>query len=64
MSDSDPDAFGHALMDHFRGKDTYEILERDDGFFDSADIGKIYFSEYRDWAANKTSPKFRERQSA
>ena len=49
MSDSDSDAFGHALMDHFRGKQTYQIVERDDGFFDSADIGKIYFSEYRNW---------------
>jgi SAM-dependent methyltransferase len=51
LPDSDSDAFGHALMDHFKGKETYEILERDDGFFDSADIGKIYFSEYRNWTA-------------
>ena len=49
MKDSH-DAYGHQVYDRLKGKDTLEIVERDDGFFDGARGGsKYYLSEYKDW---------------
>ena len=42
------DAFGTALMDCFHGKETYYIVERDDGFADPGSLTQ-YFTEYPDW---------------
>ncbi|UCG24090.1 MAG: class I SAM-dependent methyltransferase [Chloroflexota bacterium] len=43
------DAFGHELLDHLAGKETWEIIERNDGYFVSSLGAKLYFSEYEDW---------------
>jgi SAM-dependent methyltransferase len=47
----DRDAFGHMLMDHFNGLDTDEIIEREDGLFDSTNGPRLYFSDFQDWPA-------------
>lgn len=49
MVKNEHDAFGHELLDHFNGKDTFEIIERDDGFFNISPGAELYFSEYDDW---------------
>jgi len=43
------DAFGQEIWAHFRGKDSFEIIERDDGYFDASSGAKVYFSDYGDW---------------
>ena len=44
------DAFGQELLDYYRGKETVEIIERDDGYIDGGAFGlKSYFSDYKDW---------------
>lgn len=43
------DAFGHAIYDYFKGKGGFEIVERDDGFFDVSGGPTVYFREYEDW---------------
>jgi len=42
------DAQGHIFYDYFKGKGAYEIVERDDGYFD---VGNpvLYFAQYSDW---------------
>jgi SAM-dependent methyltransferase len=47
---SEEDAFGHALLACHRGKEVNEIIERDDGFFDSMST-KGYFSDYEAWSS-------------
>ena len=44
------DAFGHEMYDYFRGKGGYEIVEREDGFFDISGGPESYFSEYDEWS--------------
>ncbi|MCW4039704.1 MAG: class I SAM-dependent methyltransferase [Candidatus Bathyarchaeota archaeon] len=44
------DAYGQALLAHYQGMPSFEIVERDDGYFDVSSYGtKTYFSEYPDW---------------
>ena len=43
------DAFGHEIYDYFEGKGSFEIIERDDGYFDLSRGAKVYLSEYEDW---------------
>lgn len=45
----DHDAFGHMLFDYLNGVDAQEIIEREDGFIDSSNDLKYYFSDYPDW---------------
>jgi cyclopropane fatty-acyl-phospholipid synthase-like methyltransferase len=45
------DAYGHEVYDHLLGKGGFEIVERDDGYFDATPGPRMYFSEYRDWPA-------------
>jgi len=42
------DAYGQELWAHHSGKESSEIIERDDGYVDMLDP-QVYFSEYRDW---------------
>ena len=49
MALKDHDAFGHMMYDHFIGKDSYEIIERDDGFFSISSGSKLYFSPFEEW---------------
>ena len=43
------DACGHEMCDYLAGKRSFEIVERDDGYFDLSGGAKTYFSEYKDW---------------
>jgi len=43
------DAFGQEIWAHFKSKDSFEIIERDDGYFDASSGTKVYFSDFRDW---------------
>jgi SAM-dependent methyltransferase len=42
------DAHGHALYDYLKNKNGNQIVERDDGYFDSFGT-EIYFSQYDEW---------------
>ncbi len=42
------DAFGKLLLDLYRGKKEFEIIERDDGYFD-AFAAEGYLSQYKEW---------------
>jgi len=43
------DAYGQALRAHYCGKNSFEIVERDDGYFSVSYGAKLYFSTYNDW---------------
>ncbi len=43
------DAFGHEIYDYFTKKRGYEIVERDDGYFDLSTGPRPYFNEYPEW---------------
>jgi SAM-dependent methyltransferase len=46
------DAFGWGLFDHFRGRPSQEIIERDDGNIEGMDLTG-YFAEYAAWPAHE-----------
>jgi len=48
--ESEEDAFGHALLAVHKGEEVNEIVERDDGFFDSMST-RGYFSDYEAWSS-------------
>jgi len=53
------DAYGHEIYDYLKGERSYEIVERDDGFFDISGGPKIYFLEYNEWGMHeKEAMKF------
>jgi len=43
------DAFGHMMYDHLHGKRSYEIIEREDGFFNLSGGPHVYFAPYEEW---------------
>jgi len=45
---SEEDAFGQMIWAYYKGKEVFEIWERDDGYISVA-LPKTYFSEYADW---------------
>ena len=47
------DAFGREIYDYYHGLDSYEIVERDDGFFSLSPGPRLYFLEYEDWPAEE-----------
>ncbi len=42
------DAYGQEIFACYSGRDIFEIVERDDGYFD-AGSPKPYFTEYEEW---------------
>lgn len=44
------DAYGQEIWAYYKGKDSFEITERDDGYFEAFTGPKAYFSEYEDWS--------------
>lgn len=44
------DAFGQEIWAYYKGRDSFEIIERDDGYFDASTGPKMYFSEYENWS--------------
>jgi len=51
MKDMEPqeDAFGQQFWAQYSGIESFEVMEREDGYIDVGDP-KLYFTEYRDWA--------------
>jgi SAM-dependent methyltransferase len=47
------DAYGRQVYDQFLGKETREIVERDDGFIDTSGGAPAYFAEFGDWPAHQ-----------
>jgi len=43
------DAHGHIMYDCLKGVTAFEIVERDDGYFDAND-GRVYLSTYDQWS--------------
>lgn len=43
------DAYGQEIWAYFKRKAGFEIVERDDGYFDVSSGPKFYFSEFEDW---------------
>jgi|GEM_PF-2527698 len=43
------DAFGEMLRDHHAGEDTYEIVERDDGWIGPSAGGEFYVRGFEEW---------------
>jgi SAM-dependent methyltransferase len=43
------DAFGHEILDHFKGTPTVEIVERDDGYIMASSGPHLYFAPYEEW---------------
>ncbi len=47
------DAHGHAFLDYLHGKGGFEIVERDDGYFDVSGGPALYFKKYEDWGSHQ-----------
>jgi len=43
------DAYGQEVWAFFQKKESYEIIERDDGFIISSGGASTYFAEFKDW---------------
>jgi SAM-dependent methyltransferase len=43
------DVYGQEVWSYFNGKNSFEIVEREDGYFDVSGGAPTYFSEYKDW---------------
>lgn len=43
------DAYGRELLAYFHGEDSFEIIERDDGYFDVSPGPEAYFAPYEAW---------------
>lgn len=43
------DAYGQEVWAHFSGKESYEVVERDDGFIGLSSGAHAYFADFKDW---------------
>jgi SAM-dependent methyltransferase len=43
------DAYGQAMLDHIRGTESWEIVERDDGYMSIGAGPELYFAEFKRW---------------
>ncbi|MDP9296780.1 MAG: class I SAM-dependent methyltransferase [Actinomycetota bacterium] len=43
------DGYGRAMLDHFHGREAWEIVERDDGNFSIGAGPELYFAPFRNW---------------
>ncbi|MCW4020186.1 MAG: hypothetical protein NWF14_03025 [Candidatus Bathyarchaeota archaeon] len=43
------DAHGQGMWAYYNGEESFEIVERDDGYFDALPGAKAYFLRYEDW---------------
>ena len=53
MLEDQQDAYGHAMFDYLNGKGGYEIVERDDGFFDISGGPELYFQKFPEWSRSE-----------
>jgi SAM-dependent methyltransferase len=49
----DTDGYGHVIEQHYRGRATVEIVERDDGWFGVSEGAAAYFAKFEDWPAQQ-----------
>ncbi|MDI6887411.1 MAG: hypothetical protein QMC98_02065 [Candidatus Thermoplasmatota archaeon] len=43
------DVYGQLIWNYYKGKRSFEIIERDDGYINGSSSGpKVYFSDYKD----------------
>lgn len=47
------DAYGQELWSFFNGRKSFEIVEREDGYFDVSHGAPMYFSQYDDWSEHQ-----------
>jgi SAM-dependent methyltransferase len=47
------DAYGRAMLDHLEGRPSWEIVERDDGFFHPGAGPERYFAQHVDWPSHE-----------
>lgn len=47
--DNKKDAYGQEVWAYLNGKESYEVVERDDGFVGLSGGAKAYFAEFKDW---------------
>ena len=45
----DKDAYGQGIWAHLKGKEGFEVIERDDGYISPGPGPELYFSDYKDW---------------
>ena len=50
---ADKDALGKSIFAYFKGKESFEIIERDDGYFGVSTGSENYFSKYKDWSKHE-----------
>ncbi|MFH1456175.1 MAG: methyltransferase domain-containing protein [archaeon] len=43
------DAYGQGIWAYFNGKESYELIERDDGFVDFSTGSPNYFAKFKNW---------------
>lgn len=43
------DAYGQEIWAYYKGREVFEIVERDDGYINASSSPKMYFSEYENW---------------
>ena len=54
MLTDNQDAYGHLISDYHNGRENVEVVEREDGFIDTSQLGPLnYFAEYEDWAEHQ-----------
>ena len=46
------DAIGHEIYDQFKGQDSVEIVERDDGCINVSGGPRMYFAPYKEWPSH------------
>jgi len=47
------DAYGQEIWAYYKGRESFEIVERDDGYISTSTWLKIYFSEYEEWSLHE-----------
>ena len=48
------DAYGQEIWAYYKDRESFEIVERDDGYFSTTHAGsELYFSEYEDWSLHE-----------
>lgn len=47
------DAYGQEIWAYYKDRESFEIVERDDGYFSTSTGPELYFSEYEDWSLHE-----------
>lgn len=53
MAARDTDAYGRLIYDHYRGRPSAEVIERDDGWFGVSAGAPAYFAPFEAWPAHQ-----------